>query len=83
MCSYPAIEEADCRVKARYLLAIEARGELDLEEHMQAVLRSMLRRGSAWLKSTDFSAPGTLSHRELSRPMVELALDVAIAAAQS
>ena len=47
VCSYPAIEEADCRAKARYLLAIEARGELDLEEHMQAVLRSMLRRGSA------------------------------------
>jgi hypothetical protein len=41
VCSYPAIEIGDRRAKARYLLAIEARGELDLPEHMQAILRSM------------------------------------------
>ncbi len=40
ICGYPAVGEADRLVKARYLLQIEARGELDLAEHMQAVLRS-------------------------------------------
>jgi hypothetical protein len=44
VCSYPAIVLGDRRLKARYLLAIEARGELDLRQHMQAVLRSMLMR---------------------------------------
>lgn len=34
-CDYPAVEEADRLAKARYLLEIEARGELDLAEHMQ------------------------------------------------
>ncbi|RVC79876.1 hypothetical protein EN745_14650 [Mesorhizobium sp. M4A.F.Ca.ET.022.05.2.1] len=43
VCSYPAVSRDDCRVKAEYLLAVEARGELDLQEHVQAILRSMLR----------------------------------------
>ena len=42
VCSYPAVSEADRRVKAKYLLVVEARGELDLKEHMQAVLRSTM-----------------------------------------
>jgi hypothetical protein len=42
VCSYPAVSEADRRVKAKYLLKVEARGELDLKEHMQAVLRSTM-----------------------------------------
>ncbi|NGO56073.1 hypothetical protein [Allomesorhizobium camelthorni] len=42
VCSFPAVSEADRRVKAKYLLKVEARGELDLKEHMQAVLRSTL-----------------------------------------
>ncbi|RWM25185.1 hypothetical protein [Mesorhizobium sp.] len=41
VCAYPAISRADRRSKAQYLLAIEARGELDLQEHMQAILHSM------------------------------------------
>ena len=43
ICSYPAISRGDCRAKAEYLLTVEARGELDLEEHMQAILHSMKR----------------------------------------
>ncbi|RWL98937.1 hypothetical protein [Mesorhizobium sp.] len=43
VCSYPAISVVDRRTKARYLLAVEARGELDLQEHMQAILHSMMR----------------------------------------
>ncbi|TPK52900.1 MULTISPECIES: hypothetical protein [unclassified Mesorhizobium] len=43
VCSYPAISRDDRRAKAKYLLAVEARGELDLEEHMQAILRSTMR----------------------------------------
>jgi hypothetical protein len=42
ICGYVAVEEGDRLVKARYLLEIEARGELDLAEHMQAVLRSTM-----------------------------------------
>ncbi|WP_288142170.1 hypothetical protein [Mesorhizobium sp.] len=42
ICSYPAISRGDRRAKAEYLLAAEARGELDLEEHMQAILHSMM-----------------------------------------
>ncbi|MGX5805555.1 hypothetical protein ACWGS9_30675 [Bradyrhizobium sp. Arg314] len=42
VCSCPAISRDDCRIKGKYLLAVEARSELDLEEHMQAVLHSML-----------------------------------------
>jgi len=42
VCSYPAVSEDDRRAKANYLLKTEARGELDLREHMQAVLRSMM-----------------------------------------
>ncbi len=42
ICSHAAVGEGDRLAKARYLLEIEARGELDLAEHMQAVLRSMM-----------------------------------------
>ena len=42
VCGFPATSEADRRAKATYLLQIEARGELDLREHMQAVLLSMM-----------------------------------------
>jgi hypothetical protein len=42
VCAYPAISESDRRAKAQYLLKIEARGELDLAEHMQTLLRSMM-----------------------------------------
>ena len=45
VCAYPAITEGDRRAKARYLLKIEARGELDLAEHMQALLRSTMWKG--------------------------------------
>ncbi|MER9900237.1 hypothetical protein [Mesorhizobium sp. M0130] len=42
ICSYAAVGEADRLAKARYLLEIEARGELDLAEHMQAILQSTM-----------------------------------------
>jgi len=42
ICSYAAVGEGDRLAKALYLLEIEARGELDLAEHMQAVLRSTM-----------------------------------------
>jgi hypothetical protein len=42
ICGYPAVREGDRLAKARYLLEIEARGELDLAEHMQAVLQSTM-----------------------------------------
>ncbi|MER9868525.1 hypothetical protein NKJ35_15240 [Mesorhizobium sp. M0136] len=42
VCAYAAVSEGDRRAKARYLLKIDARGELDLAEHMQAVLRSTM-----------------------------------------
>ncbi|MES0000951.1 hypothetical protein NKJ90_19450 [Mesorhizobium sp. M0051] len=45
VCAYPAVREGDRRAKARYLLKIEARGELDLTEHMQALLRSTMWTG--------------------------------------
>ncbi|RWI08745.1 MAG: hypothetical protein E5X86_11255 [Mesorhizobium sp.] len=45
VCAYPAVREGDRRAKARYLLKIEARGELDLAEHMQALLRSTMGKG--------------------------------------
>jgi hypothetical protein len=41
VCSYPAIDVGDRQAKAHYLQAIETRGELDLPQHMQAILRSM------------------------------------------
>ena len=41
VCAFPARSEADRQVKARYLLEVEERGELDLPQHMQALLRSM------------------------------------------
>ncbi|TPI76682.1 hypothetical protein FJ423_20295 [Mesorhizobium sp. B2-8-9] len=40
ICAYRAVKQGDRLAKARYLLEIEARGELDLPEHMQALLRS-------------------------------------------
>lgn len=43
VCSYPAINRGDRRAKANYLLAVEARGELDLQEHVQAILHSMMQ----------------------------------------
>ncbi|MER8442825.1 hypothetical protein NKH52_06430 [Mesorhizobium sp. M1066] len=43
ICSYPAISRGDRQAKADYLLTAEARGELDLEEHMQAILHAMKR----------------------------------------
>ena len=42
VCVYPAVRKGDRLAKARYLLEIEARGELDLPEHMQALLRSTM-----------------------------------------
>ena len=42
VCGLPAASDLDRRAKATYLLEIEARGELDLREHMQAVLLSMM-----------------------------------------
>ena len=40
VCAFRARSEGDRRAKARYLLEIEARGELDLPQHIRAVLRS-------------------------------------------
>lgn len=45
ICAYPAVAEGDRLAKARYLLEVEARGELDLPEHMQALLRSTMWKG--------------------------------------
>ena len=45
ICGHAAVEEGDRLAKARYLLEIEAHGELDLPEHMQAVLRSTMWKG--------------------------------------
>ncbi|MDW6020312.1 hypothetical protein SAZ10_00890 [Mesorhizobium sp. BAC0120] len=42
VCAFRAQSEADRQTKAQYLLEVEERGELDLPEHMQAVLRSMV-----------------------------------------
>lgn len=42
VCAYPAVGESDRRAKARYLLKIEARGELDLAQHMQTLLHSTM-----------------------------------------
>ena len=42
ICAYPSITEGDRLAKAGYLLQIEARGELDLPQHMQALLRSAM-----------------------------------------
>ncbi|RWX58739.1 hypothetical protein EN780_36060, partial [Mesorhizobium sp. M4B.F.Ca.ET.089.01.1.1] len=42
VCAYPTVREGDGLAKARYLLEVEARGELDLPEHMQALLRSTM-----------------------------------------
>ncbi|ESZ64748.1 hypothetical protein X729_05485 [Mesorhizobium sp. L103C131B0] len=45
ICAYPAVGEGNRLAKARYLLEIEARGELDHPEHMRAVLRSTIWKG--------------------------------------
>lgn len=45
ICAYPAITEGSRWGKARYLLEIEARGELDLPDHLQALLRSTMWKG--------------------------------------
>jgi hypothetical protein len=45
ICSYAAGGEGDRLAKALYLLEIEARGELELAEHMQAIVRSTTWRG--------------------------------------
>ena len=42
ICSFRALTDCDRRTKAEYLLEIERRGELDLSEHIRAVLQSML-----------------------------------------
>ncbi|MBZ9990926.1 hypothetical protein LB572_27860 [Mesorhizobium sp. BH1-1-5] len=42
ICAYPVVSPDDSAAKARYLLEIEARGELDLPEHMQALLYSTI-----------------------------------------
>lgn len=42
ICNYPATTEADRLAKSAYLLQIEARGELDLPQHIQAILRSAM-----------------------------------------
>lgn len=42
ICAYPSITEGDRLAKASYLLQVEARGELDLPQHMQALLRSAM-----------------------------------------
>jgi hypothetical protein len=40
VCAFRARSEGDRRAKARYLLKIEARGELDLPQQIRAVLRA-------------------------------------------
>jgi len=45
ICGYVAVGEGDRLAKARHLLEIEARGELDLAEQMQVVLRSTMWKG--------------------------------------
>lgn len=45
ICAYPAMTEDSRWGKARYLLEIEARGELDLPGHVQALLRSTMWKG--------------------------------------
>ncbi|WP_027037092.1 hypothetical protein [Mesorhizobium ciceri] len=43
ICSFVATSRGDRQAKANYLLTVEAKGELDLEEHMQAILHAMMR----------------------------------------
>lgn len=45
ICGYAAVREGDRLAKAGYLLEIEARGELDLAAHMQAILQSTMWKG--------------------------------------
>ncbi|TPM50380.1 hypothetical protein FJ964_01240 [Mesorhizobium sp. B2-3-2] len=42
VCSFPAVNRDDRRAKANYLLDVEARGELDLPDHIQAILHSTI-----------------------------------------
>lgn len=44
ICAYPAVSKGDRLAKAQYLLEVEARGELDLPDHIQALLRSTMSR---------------------------------------
>jgi hypothetical protein len=41
ICAFPARLDGDRSLKMHYLLEVEERGELDLPQHMQAVLRSI------------------------------------------
>ncbi|MFD1984276.1 hypothetical protein ACFSOZ_16640 [Mesorhizobium newzealandense] len=43
--AYPAVGEGDPLAKARFLLETTARGEMDLAEHMQALLCSTMWNG--------------------------------------
>lgn len=43
ICAYHAVSKGGRQKKARYLLEVEARGELDLAEHIQTILRSTMR----------------------------------------
>ena len=45
ICAYPAATQGDRLTKARYLLEVEARGELDLQEQMKALIHSMMWEG--------------------------------------
>ena len=45
ICGYPAATQGDRLTKARHLLEVEARGELDLPRQMQTLLRSMMWKG--------------------------------------
>lgn len=42
VCAYCADSPGDRRAKAEYLLTVEGRGELDGEEHIKAILHSLL-----------------------------------------
>lgn len=42
VCAFPARSQGDRELKAYYLLQVEARGELDLPQHIQAVLGSLV-----------------------------------------
>ncbi|MER9445883.1 hypothetical protein NKI79_32190 [Mesorhizobium sp. M0340] len=42
ICAHPAAGERDRLAKAQYLLEVEARGELDLPEHVRTLLRSTM-----------------------------------------
>lgn len=65
MCSYPVISRGDRWAKAECLLTVEAWGELDLEEHMQAILHSlmpMLNAGAPTSASDRFRLDNTIPY---------------------